>query len=376
MTVHSVYGASSAKRWLTCSASVGMCKGIPEQVSEDAELGTAAHELGEFCLRLGLNTYDCLGMTFNNHKVDVSMANAVQLYVSHVRDLKHKLGVEPMLEKAVVMSSVSHAVFGTGDCLFIAGDTLYSIDYKHGYDPVEAFNNPQTAHYGVSALDTFELWDKIKRVVTTIIQPNVSHKDGSIRSCTYDIAMMREWASRFKHGVWKCENEPEFNAGEHCLHCLASPNCRARFERTVEFAYLNKPLHTLTLEEQTEIFKEIRFIKKHLEKIKETVDDAARKGKQINGYKLVKNRTKRKCIDEEGFVKSACAITQREESEFYNQKLKSMTDCKFLVNNDKVLIDDYFKADEGGTSLAPITDNRPAIHVGSAVGVFGNVNGE
>lgn len=373
---HSIYGASSSQRWLICSASVGMSKGLPDIPSDDAELGTAAHDLGEFCLRLGINTYDCIGLTFNDHKVDVSMANAVQLYVGYVRDICTKYNVNPMLEERVIMFSVRNDVFGTSDCIFIIGDWLFVIDYKHGYDLVDVVNNTQALHYAVSTLDTFQLWQSIKHVKTVIVQPHGDHKDGAIRECDYTIDHLIYWQQVFKEGVRKSDEEPTFKAGTHCKHCPAMDNCRARFYHTVNHTYLDKNFNELTNDELTSIFKETKIIEKHLSKVKDKVIELMRKGEFIDGYKLVKAVPKTKCIDEKGFVREAAAQSTREESEFYNLKLKSKTDCKHLVQGDDYIINKFFKRpDTTAIKVVPITDNRPAISVDkpSAVGVFTSI---
>ena len=57
------------------------------------EQGTAAHELGEFCIRFGISPVDCIGMMFNKHVVDEAMAEAVALYTGYANELHIKTAV-------------------------------------------------------------------------------------------------------------------------------------------------------------------------------------------------------------------------------------------------------------------------------------------
>lgn len=374
--IHSKYSASSANRWLSCPASVRMSEGIAEETNDDAELGTHAHELGEFCLKTGLNAFECIGLKFNNITVDSSTAEAVQLYVSYVRDLCRKYNVDPMLEKRVVMHSVSDDVFGTSDCIVIVGDWLFVIDYKHGYDLVNVNDdNKQAIHYAISTLDTFKLWQTINYIVTVIVQPHGDHIDGSIRTKNYVINDMYGFHKMFSNGVAEAKIGTRFKAGEHCKYCPAIATCRARMTHTLDLAYLDKPFDELSIPELEVIYNESKVISKQLEKVSDRMTALARKGSTFDGYKLVNITPRAKCIDEAGFVADAMFISGREKHEFYNTKLKAKGDCTKLVANDHFLIDQYFKRDESSsTTLVPLTDSRPAVSVGKASGLFTAIN--
>ena len=50
VTQHSALGASSCKRWWHCPGSVSLSAGLPNESSDAAREGTAAHALAEQCL--------------------------------------------------------------------------------------------------------------------------------------------------------------------------------------------------------------------------------------------------------------------------------------------------------------------------------------
>ena len=50
---HATLGASNAHRWSVCGGSVKAEQGLGDKTSSFAQEGTAAHELGEICLKSG-----------------------------------------------------------------------------------------------------------------------------------------------------------------------------------------------------------------------------------------------------------------------------------------------------------------------------------
>lgn len=375
MPIHSVFGASSSSRWMACPASIRMSKYVEDQTNDAAELGTAAHELVEFCLKLGLNTYDCLGLVFNKHTVDEAMASAAQLYVGCIRDLCRRYNVNPMLEKRVVMLSVANDVYGTADCIIIVGDTLFVFDYKHGYEIVEVTNNPQAVFYAIATLDTLGLWQQIKHIVTGIIQPRASHIDGVIRLHDYSIQELVSWQNQFRVAVSNARNpHSEIIPGAHCKYCPARGFCRARMMRTIQLAYFDKPIEEMTPNELEIIYNEIDIMKTNLEAVAGKTLGLAREGKSIENHKLVKSITRAKCEDEKGFVEAALATETVKEKDLYNVKLKSMTDCKRLLKDNIGIVNKYFVKPPSSTTLVKMKDSRPAVAIGSAEGVFNSVD--
>lgn len=60
-SAHAVRNASGAKRWMNCPGSINMEHGRPNNSSDAARLGTAAHALGEACLLDGSEAWEWLG---------------------------------------------------------------------------------------------------------------------------------------------------------------------------------------------------------------------------------------------------------------------------------------------------------------------------
>ena len=360
--VHSRWGASGFSRIAACRGSLRQSRYCENSTNPAAELGTSAHELGEYCLGLGFNAFDCLGLTFNGNEVDAAMADAVQLYVAFIRNI----GSNPMIETRVTISSISPEIFGTSDCIFIIGDTLHVYDYKHGYGVVEIENNYQAVFYALGALDTFQLWGKIKNIRTGIIQPRADHVDGNIRTKDYTIDEMHQWLNHFKEIVNSASNpDAPLNAGEHCTYCLASGDCRPRIERTMKLAFGEKPFDKLNEDEIVIMLKEIGAIKRNLSKIEMRALELARNGKKIEGYKLVNTISRAVCEDEKGFIEAVIEDGVPSEKMF-QQKLISMTNAKKIVKPS--IVNQYYIKPPASTTLVKHSDKRAAIAVRSQVG--------
>ena len=367
MSEHSVFSFSGSSRWFEgkCPASIRMSKGYPNESNPSAELGTAAHELGEFVAGLGVNIRDCFGMTFNGFDVDHKMIDDVSIYTGYLAERTILHDIKPLLEQRVTMTSLGRDdVFGTSDANFIAVNhgVLEIVDYKNGYGVVEAQDNSQTAGYGVATMDTFNLWDKIDTVVTTIVQPNGNHFQGPIRQAVYSFSQMREWQEKYRRSVSLAEDKNQKpNAGEHCHYCLAQANCRARIEYVMENAYTNVPFDELSLGELELIYRNTSNIKKFLEKVETRVLDYALKGRKFEGIKVVANYGRTQCKDEKGLVKYAKEVEGLKTEDIYNIKLKSKTDLKRVLPES--VIKDYFVSPPPGKKLVPMHDNSPALRI-------------
>lgn len=361
--IHSrVFSFSSSNRLMACPASRRMSEGLESTTNPQAELGTAAHECGEHCLRFGFEPEECLGLEFNGHTVDHNMIDAVSVYVGYVRSLQVQTGCKAMLEQRVTMSSLGRTdVFGTSDCTLVdrARRTLYVTDYKHGFGIVEVENNTQLIAYAIATLDTFQLWQDIDHVVTTIVQPRKGHTDGPIRSCSYTVTSLREtWWPQYLQAVQAGEDlNTKPVAGKHCKYCPARGFCRARVMMTLEHAYHDKPIDVMTDDEIAVLYEETENIKTNVEAIKGRALEIARNGYQFEQFKLVDGYTRAKCTDEKGLVQAA-KQQGIDETQLYEQKLKSMTAVKKVL--PWKLVNQFYEKPPASTTLVPMNDNRPA----------------
>lgn len=375
--VHSRYGGSKIGIIIACAGYLNATSHLPDVEGDAAKLGTAAHKVGEYCLKYRImDATFLIGTEMYGCKVDEEMAEGVNVYLQYIRglQLKHPKAVM-RVEPKVHMSSVNSDdpnVFGYIDCLITVIDEgiLYVIDFKYGFGLVEVKDNSQIAHYAISALDTYKLWFTIKSVVGTIVQPRKEHYDGIVRSVTFTIEELMTWRDTIVDAI-RASKQPDAKrtAGKHCTYCLVRGECRARMLHTVTMTTANTEFGNLTDQEVSVILAELPAIEKNIEAIKEHALRIARGGNVPEGHKLVRANARASCTDSDAFIKELKAIEPDfDTSELYwPSNMKGKTELKKRKSKEVIkLIDKYFPTPDANTSLVPLSNPKSAISTNAA----------
>ena len=254
LPAHSPVGASSAKRMLACSLSVGPgVLGVEDDESEHASLGTAVHSLIERSFSERANAWQFIGQPFNDIIATKAMANGAQVFLDAIR-AQHPYRDQSnfFVEKKFHCPTIHPLFFGTADAVYIAEgqarpfakawiefgasaraaalvagakDRLFVIvhvwDYKNGAGViVEVQENEQTQYYSCGVLETFNLWAKADLVVMHICQPNGFHPDGRTRHWTTTPDDLVEWLEdTLIPGIDRALSSNEAVPGDHCRFC-------------------------------------------------------------------------------------------------------------------------------------------------------------
>lgn len=397
MTAHAKLSASASARWMTCPGSVVLEKGLPDQESDHARLGSAAHALGEHCLLEGEHPFEHLDephpvAEFTDLPVDVDMVDAVTVYVDHVRSLlplpgRHQVERRVSLEK---LGDWADGMFGTADFVAVVDHTLFVVDYKHGQGVVvEAEGNTQFQYYGLGALLDLHRPDEVRKVCTTVVQPRAHHGAGPVRSSDHSPEELKLWAKDELKPAVETVKEAESREGEAgwaerylnpsekaCKFCKAKGFCPALAAKAMNDAMLEfdgegqvtpqVPLDQLTEEQIAQILDNERAIKDWLAGVATLAQNALSHGKDITGgrYKLVAGRSSRSWQSED-VAATRLASLGFEDDEIYSRKLLTPAQAEKLVGKEqaKTLVDLVNKQD-GKPTLAPADDKRPALVTG------------
>lgn len=368
---HSLYSFSSSARWIegACPASIRKSKGKKSVENDAARLGTAAHELREFCLKFGVEPNECLGNEIDKFTVDHDMANAVSLDVNYCRKLAIEYNTKYLIEQRVYMFNRDD-VFGTADTIFLVPHLrrMHIVDYKHGFGIVEVADNTQLIAYAIASLDTYDQWDAVDEVLTTIVQPRANHIDGSIRTYTYTVDKLREWKELFSRSIAAVENPKTTpKAGDYCKFCLAQATCKARMMQVLNVAYHNENDDQIPISMLETIYREKASIEKYLDAVEKEIVRLAINGQKIDGYKVVDSRPRAVVTDEKNLRQEALAHGVDVER-LYDKRLKSEWSAKQVLPES--LIKKYYIKPEPVPTLVPLTDKRPAKSARSASNVF------
>ena len=370
MTAHAKFGASNAKRRMGCPGSMQAEAPFPDESSPYAELGTAAHELGEFCLVNGHEDARAfIGKEFNSNIVDDNMAAAVNVYIDHVRAVAMSEPTICRYEKRFSLDKLDPPMpmFGTADCIIYGKEsgTLYVLDYKHGQGvPVEVEDNAQLKYYALGAI--LEIGEKapVNKVTTVVVQPRAMHPGGPVRQHSYTRDEIMDFGTELidaAHESMK-PDAPRI-AGDHCKFCKAAGTCSALRNNALAIAQDEfgavKNINDLTPAEIAGYLEQVPLIEEWIKSLRRHANAILESGGALPGYKLVEKRPTRRWRVEDEFVAWA---TQEglDDDDIYEKKLKSPSQIERIVGK-KNLPSSLVMAVSTGTSMVADTDNRPAV---------------
>lgn len=404
---HALLSASSAHRWLECTAAPRFEEQFPSGTSEYAEEGTLAHSICELYARQYFATVTKRKFNAELKKLQAKeyysdeMLRTAEAYVQYLKEKALGFKEAPYVTQEIKVDFSDYVPegFGTCDCVMIGGDTLHITDYKHGKGvPVSAVGNPQMRLYALGALKLFKpiYGDSIQKVSMGICQPRLS-ETASKEELT--VEQLYSWGESIKPLANEAFNgSGVFVPGEHCRFCKGKAQCRARAEQNtaledfkdcVPAGKVAPELLTLTPEAQKVIglppMLSDAEIGALLERGKTLVQwytdiqayalEALLAGKDIPGYKVVEGRSIRAFKDAEEAI-NTLINNGVEEALIYDRKPKSLSELEKMLGKKQFaeMLADQIVKPQGKPTLVPADDKRPAYN--SAVADFTGVESE
>jgi hypothetical protein len=426
MSKHAILSPSGFKALMLCPAKPAMEQGLPDERSEYADEGTAAHFLGSTCLELCENATAYLGRsvfvseaftgwiaqapaealnTGRAFKVNAEMVDAVQVYLTTVRDrvaAYELLGasVELHVEQSLPIGHITgeDGAEGTGDAVIIAafpdGHAVIEVgDLKYGKGvEVDAFDNPQLKMYGLGAMEKFGLVYDFTEVVTWISQPRINIQASE---CKYTAEEILKWsaeasqAAATAYGLLNYGNEGidvDFHCKPHpdaCRFCKAKGHCGA-LAKGVETA-LSAEFTDLTTADKVEKdaivdrlvkaapvdvlgakMDAVELVEMWCKAIRARVESQLLAGVPVAGYKLVQgkrgNRAWTDAEDAEAMLKGM----RLKKEEMYEFKVISPTTAETVLKASPkrwAKVVKLITQSDGKPSVAPISDKRASLEI-------------
>lgn len=393
---HAAWSASASERLWNCPGSLALCEGLPDKESEAAAWGTACHQVAEKCLREGKDAVEFLGGTettkAHSFEVDDEMAETAQVYVDYVREKSR--GQSLLIEQKFSLAALKPPIEagGTGDAVILdrANRHVEIVDLKGGRGVVvEAVGNKQLRTYALGAmLANPGPWD---RVTVTIVQPRAPHKDGRIRSETFEAIDLFDWTADLLDAMKRAtlavakQNAAMptpwastfLSAGDHCTFCKARATCPALQQKALAEAHtyltpqggLSVPPapETLSTEQLVRILDHADMITNWLNAVRAFAQDQVEAGHEVahgdSVYVLTPKRALRKWAVEDP-VTALALRTNREPDEFY-QEPKPMSPAmveKLVGKKAYESLKDLVVAESSGFNLTRADkSSRPAV---------------
>ncbi len=386
---HALLSASSAARWLKCTASPRFEEQFPENTSEYAEEGRLAHAICElkvikkFTTQISPRTYTTrLNKLKKEPLYSPEMDKTSDLYVEHLAEQAMTYNSTPNVAAEVMVHFEEYVPegFGTCDCIMIGGETLSITDYKHGKGvPVSAEGNPQMRLYALGALKRYRAvyGNSIKYVRMTIDQPRIQDE---VSTETITVEDLLAWGESIKPAAQKAYmGLGTFCPGEHCRFCRGKAQCRARAEQNTALEEFKDcvpengskpPLFgqgTLTDEEIGDLLVRGKDLLAWYKDLEEYALNALLNGGTIPGWKAVAGRSNRAFSDQDAAIAAVIAAGY-DEALVYERKPKTLTELEKLMGKAEFAakLGSFVVKPQGKPTLAPMTDKREPYNPAAA----------
>ena len=392
--LHAILGASSAKRWLTCTPSARLGERLTSRFGSEsspyAKEGTKAHALAEIKVRkafyaadgmtttvysrmsqeerdayTGINAfrYDALRAELGDIPSDMEHATDAYCDVVMEKYLSAKdqdASTHLLLEQRLDYSRWVPSGFGTGDCVIVSDSLLEIADLKYGLGiPVDAVDNPQLRLYGLGAIAKFgQLYD-FPAVRMTIIQPrleSVSEETlGRVELLDWAESEVREKAQQAWKGIG------DFVPGDHCRFCPAKAVCSARVAEALKlFRYGFESPGLIPDEQIPGILETLDVAEAWIKDFRSYAEKQALNGQKFPGWKLVRGKKPNRRWADPEEVRAQLLRAGYAPGQIETTSLKPVGEIEKTIGAKafRALVGGLVAQGEGRLTLVPESDKR------------------
>lgn len=290
---------SAAARWLHCPVSATVAQLYPNDESDASTKGDYAHYVLECSLLFGI-----LWPHTTDQDVNDNVAHAVEWALQ----TRNSYGTDCRIIPEQQYDIPETGEFGTCDITLVSPRVLHIADYKNGFVIVDVAGNEQMLTYLCGAIAKY---GPREQYFITVIQPNGSHIDGSIRTVPVSASQVDEHRAKI---AWSIENEHIAAAGKWCKksYCPHRGNCAAFLafaHDNAADAYWPTDINAMTDEQLAEALDHADILQGLRDELrKAAMNRILQQNRSIRGYKTVKGRQDRQ-FKNEAPVKAVLADT-------------------------------------------------------------------
>ena len=345
----SIVGGSTAKRVISCPASVKLVAKMPPKPSSvHADRGTLLHDAIALILE---DKPDVVGMKYNDIILTQELYDEkIVPALAALDEINVDGSLEYVVESRVGFGDLLPGVFGSADLLGRIGQRAVVLDWKFGDGvAVSAEENEQGMFYSAAAmrtLDTEWVFDKAEEIEIIIVQPPV------VRRWLTTPARIKQFERELVAAVKQSQkDDAAFKTGDHCRWCSAKPVCPQMTGEVDRF--VKTSLQTIDATQIGHYLQQADQIEEFIKSVREMAFTMLENEVKVPGYKLVAKRGTRQWVNDDDAIKFL-------GDKAFEKKLISVAQAEKLVGK-KDFPQELAVSVSSGNTLANEDDPRPAI---------------
>lgn len=400
---HAKLSPSASSIWMNCAGMPTLAEQYEKRSSSvDADRGTRAHKVLELCLTGGREAAEFIGEDFADlvtlpKPFNDEDAGAVQIAVDFIRDQ-----IAPGDEwETEVQLRYNDDFWGTCDFeRFRPSDgELLVVDYKHGVNPVDAYENPQGVSYALMKVKS--LGNRgISSVRFVIVQPRSPYDGGPVKEFVIDGLDMLDWEDRINAAIAKIAEAANYrkmialplerstwpkvylNRGKWCRWCPANfaggcPLVTAEIQTaaTLDFSAAEKGYDPKELSDALKLADRAEAA---IKATRQFAYQEADNGVSIPEWKLVDKRPTERWRNADGAASLADLLGLDDGDIYEPRAIKSPAQIRTAIEPAmdgatkkarteaaKAALSEHIEKVSSGTTLAPESDPRPVAKRGA-----------
>ena len=347
MNHSTIVGGSTAKRVISCPASIDMVAKMPKMPSSKfADEGTLLHDA--ISQILDCKATDVVGMVYEGITLTQELYDdKIAVALAALDEIDPDKQMEFAVESSVNFGDLLPGVFGSADLLGRIGKKAIVLDWKFGNGvAVEATENYQGMFYAAAAMRTPEtawVFEGVEEIEIIIVQP----------------PMVKRWVTTpariamFEFDLIAAVNGPrtKMATGDHCRWCAAKPTCplvTGAVDRALKTALVSQDADKVS-----EYLDQAELLESWIDSVRVLAYDMLENNVKVPGYKLVAKRGTRQWVNDDAPVKLL-------GDKAYESKLISVAQAEKIIGK-KNFPSDVAVSVSSGSTLAAESDPRPAV---------------
>jgi len=345
----SIVGGSTAKRVISCPASVKLVAKMPPKPSSvHADRGTLLHDAISQILE---DKPDVVGMKYNDIILTQELYDEkIVPALAALDEINVDGSLEYVVESRVGFGDLLPGVFGSADLLGRIGQRAIVLDWKFGDGvAVSAEENEQGMFYAAAAMRTLEtewVFDKAEEIEIIIVQPPV------VRRWLTTPARIKQFERELVAAVKQSQkDDAAFKTGDHCRWCAAKPVCPQMTGEVDRF--VKTSLQTIDATQIGHYLQQADQVEEFIKSVREMAFTMLENEVKVPGYKLVAKRGTRQWVNDDDAIKFL-------GDKAFESKLISVAQAEKLIGK-KDFPQELAVSVSTGNTLANEDDPRPAI---------------